>query len=235
MTFPTYKDGENVLPTLQFDSSILDTLGNKIVNNYKVIIDGENGKKLSENNVFRKFVNIYKPSITEKASIEIIDQYKELLPTSLIELWEKFGFGNYQNGLIKIINPNKYSGLLKKLLLDPSDTKIKERIPFLMTGFGDIYYYRIFENNEVDVSSYSINIKTASLIKYDLDDFINEHICNLQNINKIVPIKMFNDVLEQLGEIDEDEIFQIDLLGQNKDKKITIDMIKKINVLDNQI
>lgn len=45
-------------------------------------------------------------------NIEIIKKYQSYLPEALLELWREHGFGFYGNGLIQIIDPERYQDVL---------------------------------------------------------------------------------------------------------------------------
>lgn len=38
----------------------------------------------------------------------LIEKYRERLPQEMITVWEKYGFGTFMDGYIKVMNPNDY-------------------------------------------------------------------------------------------------------------------------------
>ncbi|MDR1451323.1 MAG: hypothetical protein LBI57_03200, partial [Helicobacteraceae bacterium] len=52
----------------------------------------------------------------------IIKKYKNILPNELITIWEKMGFGIYEDGFIQLINPDEYDFVFDYVdkLLEPS-------------------------------------------------------------------------------------------------------------------
>lgn len=65
-------------------------------------------------------------------SDELINKYKTKLPEELIMIWQKYGFGTFYNGYLKI-NPEDYKNIFQNsyFLGDVS-------IPVFATAFGDL-------------------------------------------------------------------------------------------------
>lgn len=58
---------------------------------------------------FDLFVNKYPPgNDLRKPAAEMLEQFQGKLPTELLDFWQKYGFGNYGGGLLKIIDPTDY-------------------------------------------------------------------------------------------------------------------------------
>ena len=106
-----------------------------------------------------------------------------------------------------------------------------------MTSFGEIFYYRIFQNGDTDVSSYSLNLETTRVIENDVDLFIKDYLCNFGN-RKIIQEEFWHkNLVEQGGKISDDEFFLLDLpkanVSKNKDNNIDVDIKSKIvNIFD---
>lgn len=64
---------------------------------------------------------------------KIISKYSEYLPEELISVWNKYGFGSFLNGYLKVINPEDYKDILERSYSDA-----KTSIPVFVTAFGDI-------------------------------------------------------------------------------------------------
>ncbi|MCL2609646.1 MAG: hypothetical protein FWD94_07080, partial [Treponema sp.] len=86
-------------------------------------------------NNFQSFVGKFTPSSNLiKPSEKTIKKYKNILPEDLMDFWMEYGFGNYGNGLVKIIDPSAYEnavGINKEC-----------DVPLLVGSFGDIFIYR---------------------------------------------------------------------------------------------
>ena len=85
--------------------------------------------------VFDLFVNKYPPgNDLRKPAAEMLEQFQGKLPTELLDFWQKYGFGNYGGGLLKIIDPTDYVDTLTLWLGEQEDC-----FPILMTGFGTLF------------------------------------------------------------------------------------------------
>ncbi|MDP4181829.1 MAG: GAD-like domain-containing protein, partial [Bacillota bacterium] len=69
----------------------------------------------------------------QKVPESTIDKYKSIVGEDVVEIWEKYGFGNTFNGYLKIINPDDIQSLLEETYIMPLD-----EIPVFVTGMGDI-------------------------------------------------------------------------------------------------
>lgn len=66
---------------------------------------------------------------------EIIKRYKDKVPLELIEFWKEFGFGSFDLGYFKVVNPDEYIDIMRDHNLDTD-------VPIMVTGLGDIIFYR---------------------------------------------------------------------------------------------
>lgn len=57
------------------------------------------------NNIFLEFIRLLKPSDELiKPTEEELKQFEDILPSELLKFWKEYGFGNYGNGIIKVVN-----------------------------------------------------------------------------------------------------------------------------------
>jgi len=88
---------------------------------------------------FSKFTKEYgTPTDVEKPGKKLIDEYRGRLPDELLEFWEQFGFGNYGNGLLWVVDPRQ----LEEPLAEWVPAKKKQKpIAVMRTAFGKIIYW----------------------------------------------------------------------------------------------
>ena len=56
--------------------------------------------------LINKFINIYEPRQNlKKPDEKILEFGKQMLSPEIIYLWENYGFGDYGNGIIKVVDP----------------------------------------------------------------------------------------------------------------------------------
>ena len=87
----------------------------------------------------QKFKAIFK--VQENAiqvSESTIEEYRGKVPQLLIDFWKSGGFGNYNNGLIEIIDPKDFEPVLWTWL----GREVENYVPFAISGFGELFYYR---------------------------------------------------------------------------------------------
>ena len=68
-----------------------------------------------------------------KVNDSVINKFKNIIPKTLISIWEKHGLGTFMNGYIKVINPDDYQSIV-----DSTCCTYKKVVPIFVTAFGDI-------------------------------------------------------------------------------------------------
>ena len=117
----------------------------------------------------KSFLSFFGPDEKMDAVSEaLIEEYKELLPHEILALWANFGFGNYGGGILKLIDPS----LFKKNLDSWLDDNDPLNIPFMISAFGDMFYYR--KSNETDGTFYllSVHYKKVKQCATSVKDFL---------------------------------------------------------------
>lgn len=169
-----------------------------------------------ENQIYtQKFLQEYYPSKSlEKPNAKTMEFGKEKLPKEIVDLWKKYGFGNYGSGMVKIINPTDYMSSFYKWLGKEDFNKI----PIVMTAFGDLFFY---DNKNKSISFLDIHYRTITECT-DYKDFFDKFLVD-ENI-KLGVLKqvLFNDALKNIGSIKNKEIYFFVpalVLGGNEDIK----------------
>jgi len=160
-------------------------------------------KKLM-NNCMKKFIKKFKPSENlQKPDEDILNFFKEILPNEIINLWEEYGFGDYGNGLIKIINPRDYMNSLYAWLGRIDNT----RIPIILTAFGDIFYYRKLEDGKNDISMLDIHYRKTIVCSYSYQDFFEKYIVDKKVIKNVLRIDLYKKAVKKIGKLNDKDIF----------------------------
>ena len=150
--------------------------------------------------MIKSFLGTYAPSEgLFKASDDIISEYNNILPEEIITLWYSYGFGNYGRGIVKIIYPSLYKNNLDYMLKEYT----KDNIPFMITGFGDIFYL----NNKQEIYLYKIHYKKKEYCAKSLEEFFKDYIVHNKVMNNELRYNLFNQAINSLGELDNDDIF----------------------------
>ena len=155
-------------------------------------------------NCMKKFIKKFKPSKNlQKPDEETLSFYKKILPKEIIELWEEYGFGEYGDGLIKIVNPKDYMNSLYMWLGQIDYSKI----PIIVTAFGDIFYYRKLENDKNDVSMLNIHYREIIVCSYSYQEFFKKYIIDKKVIKNVLRDSLYKKAIKKLGKLNDKDIF----------------------------
>lgn len=149
------------------------------------------------------FLEKYSPTKTVPVSEETIERYKDIVPESLVQLWKQHGFGKYNNGLIELVDPAQYQELLEMWL----GKKVDNYVPIMISAFGDLYYYRKLTPEAEDVCVLYPQYKKIENVIWSLDGFFNETLTDDDFIGERLSEDYFNEALEQLGLLEQDETY----------------------------
>ncbi len=156
------------------------------------------------NNLLNEFLNKFPPSQDLiKPDENIINKYKDKLPQEIIDLWKNYGFGNYGDGLIKVINPDDYLDNLFTWLGKEYDNYV----PIMITAFGDIFYYRKLTDTENDICMLSIHYRDIITCTYSYQEFFETYIVKDEIIKELLKKELFNEAINKLGKLTSEEIY----------------------------
>ena len=157
----------------------------------------------------QRFMTTYRPGPdVRQASAELLSRYAQLVPASLLHLWQTVGFGAYDGGLLQIVNPDDYRRLLHGwLMLDEDDPT---RLPIGVSGFGRLFYYRrLTDEGDEDVCMIDPHSSTATaeVLTWSLDDFFEQYLCDDAARNDVLQVADFSAATAQHGPLGEGQMF----------------------------
>lgn len=156
------------------------------------------------NNCISKFIEKFRPGENlQKPDEEILNFGRQILPKDIIQLWEEYGFGEYGNGLIKVVEPREYMNSLYMWL----GQKDFNKIPIIVTAFGDIFYYRKLEDNENDILLLNIHYRKIEVCTYSYQEFFENYILDENIIKNVLREDLFKQAVEELGKLEYKDIF----------------------------
>ncbi|MDU2169492.1 MAG: DUF1851 domain-containing protein, partial [Clostridium perfringens] len=156
------------------------------------------------NNIFLQFTRIFEPTDDlVKPTEEELKQFEDILPSELLHFWKEYGFGNYGNGIIKVINQLDYMGSLYEWLGKEDFSKL----PILVTGFGDIFYYRKLSEVDEDICLLNIHYRNITVCSYNLEDFFKAYIVDEVNYSKILRKELFDQAYVVKGNLKPNDIY----------------------------
>ena len=154
--------------------------------------------------LINKFVENYKPDGNlVKPDDKLLEFGKNMLPKEIIYLWENYGFGDYGNGIIKVIDPRDYMNSLYTWLGEQDFNKI----PIMVSAFGDIFYYRKLNDNENDVALLDIHYRKIEVCSFSYQEFFDKYIVDNNTKEKVLRKKLYDESVKELGSLKHNEIF----------------------------
>ena len=158
----------------------------------------------AENTTFSHFTKIFKPSNDlVKPTEEELKQFENVLPSELLNFWQEYGFGNYGDGIIKVINPLDYMESFYEWL----GVEDFSKIPILLTSFGDIFYYRKLQEDVEDICLLSIHYRNSTVCSYSFQDFLKSYIVNEEICNEVLRKKLFQKAYIEKGYLEPTQIY----------------------------
>ncbi|OUM60821.1 hypothetical protein PIROE2DRAFT_62905 [Piromyces sp. E2] len=151
------------------------------------------------------FVEKFKPSEgLVKPDEETLKKISEsVLPEEYVTLVKEYGFGNYGNGIIKVINPFAYADSLYTWL----GKKDENKLPIMMTAFGDLFYFRKIDETESDICSLDVHYKDIKVCSIDFEEFVEDYLLDEEIEDLVLRKQLFSEAFERDGELKLNEIF----------------------------
>ena len=157
-----------------------------------------------ETSIFCEIINKYQPSKDlVKPSEHILQACKSAgFPDALLDCMRDYGFGNYGKGIIKFIAPEDYMKGFYTWLGGQDFSKI----PFMMTGFGDIFYFRNVGDGNYDISLLDIHHRKISVLAWSVEEFA-AYLSDSETQRTLLRCDLFNQAIEKCGMLQSDEIY----------------------------
>ena len=160
--------------------------------------------KKNKKSVWDQFIEKYKPDKNLiKPSDHIIGACSSAgVDEKILDFIKEYGFGNYGDGIIKLIDPEKYMDSFYRWL----GKEDYLRIPFMMTGFGDLFYFRNLGNGEYDISFLDIHYRKIFVVAYTVEEFV-EYLVDSEVEEDILRRNLFDEAKKKLGVLTLNEIY----------------------------
>jgi len=150
------------------------------------------------------FVKEYTPGKDlKKPDDKLLEFANQMLPEEIVYLWEEYGFGDYGDGLIKVVDPRDYMHSLYSWLGGQDFNKI----PIMVSAFGDIFYFRRLEEGENDVSLLDIHYRKIDVCTYSYEEFFEDYILDPEIKEDILRKDLFDQATAKLGSLKHNEAF----------------------------
>jgi hypothetical protein len=137
------------------------------------------------------------------ASEETIKKYADKVPGSLIEIWKTSGLGKYNGGLIEFVNPSDFESSLWTWL----GREVPNYVPFAISAFGELFYYRKLTETDEDVCLVDIQYRKIETLVWSMDDFLDDFLPNEEDRNMWLREQLFKEAINKKGNLAKHEIF----------------------------
>lgn len=149
------------------------------------------------------FINSYLPNESCRSlSTETISKFNNIAPDILLNLWSNNGVGKYGNGIVEIINPEDYQMVLEMWL----GKAVPNYIPFMISGFGHLFYYRKLTEEDEDVICLNPHYKKTFNCSWDINTFFNSFLLSEDIIQTLLKRELFFKGVEKVGKLNDGEI-----------------------------
>ncbi|TVL15386.1 GAD-like domain-containing protein [Shewanella algae] len=156
--------------------------------------------------LLQSFIDHLPPGADIKSvSAPTLAKYHNHLPECLLELWQQHGFGHYGDGLIQLIDPDEYlDNLWGWLMLDED----MSRIPFAISCFGDIFYYRLLsDEGDEDIAFIDPHTSQTDVLTWSMEDFFNDWCCDDEVQASFFRKKDLQQVSDLQGKLQQNQIY----------------------------
>ncbi|TSJ47894.1 T6SS immunity protein Tdi1 domain-containing protein [Fluviicola chungangensis] len=154
--------------------------------------------------MLENFKSFYHPAEDcTPAPTEIIERYQQKVPESLIEIWKTSGFGKYNDGLIEFVNPADFEDNLWTWL----GKEVFNYVPFAISAFGELFYYRRLTEVDEDVCIIDIQYREIKTLILSMKGFLEDLLLDEEDRTIWLREKLFVEAFKQLGKLEKHEVF----------------------------
>lgn len=154
--------------------------------------------------MYERFLEQNTVCTKQTVSNALIVEYSNIVPESLITLWQEVGFGIFCNGLFRVINPADYQEFVNQYY----QREYNERaIPFMITAFGDIFVYVRSKQIKNHIIYLNIQYGTFQIFTDDVNFLFNILLVNKSSLRLNFKLDLYTRLSERYGVPQGDECF----------------------------
>lgn len=151
---------------------------------------------------FELFLDKHGPAVQcRKADSKQTAPFTNLVPSELMQIWERDGFCGYANGFLWMVNPAE----LKQVLADWLPGK-PAKVPIVRTAFGDLIYWDKAGAHMLEVQRGNVHD-----IVDDVAVVFSYWLCDDDGLTHILKKPLFDKAYRELGPIRHDECYAFKL------------------------
>lgn len=151
-----------------------------------------------------KFKAIYQ--IDEGAAVadqDMITSYQNKVPGLLLDLWKSDGIGKYNDGIFETVNPKDFEPTLWTWL----GRKVPNYVPFAITGFGELFYYRKLTETDEDVCMIDIQYRKIETLTWSMKAFFDRFLIEEADRKEWLREDLFKAAIKEQGSLQKHEVF----------------------------
>lgn len=141
-------------------------------------------------------------------SCAVLQRYKSLLPSALLELWRIHGLGYYGESMLGVLNPDLWQASMNQWILNADDGT--PRIPILITPFGTLLYYRSRPDEGETICALDIFERNVFDLGWDFLECFNKDFTDPDWLEDLVPVEAFERAKKRAGMLDRGQVYTLD-------------------------
>jgi len=138
-----------------------------------------------------------KPQGAHYPDEKLLQEYTNVLPEALLEIWAETGFAHFRDGMLWIVDPTSLEDELRRWPDTP-----KAAVPVMRSAFGKIVYWATDQFTYLDVH---LNVR------FDIGDntglVFNLFLTQEKSLQSVLNQSLFRSALKKLGAIAADEMY----------------------------
>ncbi|STZ07695.1 GAD-like domain [Moraxella caprae] len=181
-----------------------------------------------------------KPTFSQKVDSQVILNWENKLPSSLLRIWQELGWCSFHNGLLWIVNPDDYQYLVDTWLDNTKYLQLDNFYCIARTAFGECLLYGERTKRIIQIQpqyntiwaddkqlqepddDFGASISTLLYLKSDIADF---------DITDIQDEPLFERAVKKLGVLSPDEMYAFEPFYMLlPDEQIIIERLIKVRM-----
>jgi hypothetical protein len=139
---------------------------------------------------------------------EFAGSFEGRLPSALLELWRKHGFGFYGAQQFCLIDPEPWQAALDRWIVSPPSAA--RPVPIALTPFGSIIYYRKPTETDEDIAALDPTTRSTAVLSWNLIDFFNRFMCDPKRVDELMPPQLLEVARKEAGPLAAGEVYHAD-------------------------
>jgi len=151
----------------------------------------------------KDFLAAYHPEPIAAIAPAQLAQYQSALPTEVLTLWQEHGFCQFNGGLLRLVDPALYRPALTQWL----GGEQPNYVPFALSAFGDLFYYRRLTETDADVCLLDPHYRRVATCAWSTAGFFTDYLLDEEVREDVLRESLAEEAKGALGPLAPNEIF----------------------------